>query len=74
MPKLITIVPTIILGIILIAGLLNAIAPKLMWKTFESWKAKSEPPNIFFISRRIVGIVVVIIVFAIFLLPYLMNR
>ncbi|MDV3425762.1 MAG: hypothetical protein LIR50_00560 [Bacillota bacterium] len=72
--KGITIIPMIILGIIFLHGLLNAINPKFMWRIFESWKATKEPTNIFFISRRIIGIAEMVIVAAIFLFPCLMSK
>jgi hypothetical protein len=74
MPKWITIIPMIILVLIFLQGLLNAINPKLLWKIFESWKATKEPPNSYFLSRRIFGIVSMLIVVAIFLFPYLMSK
>lgn len=74
MPKGITIIPMIFFGIIFIIGLLNVIFPKKMWETFESWKATKEPTNAFFMSRRIAGIVMIVIVLAMFLFPYIMSR
>jgi hypothetical protein len=74
MPKGILIIPMIILGFIFFNGLLNAANPKLMWKIFDSWKATKEPTNTFFISRRVTGIVTMILVVAIFLFPYIMSR
>lgn len=74
MSKWITIIPIIILGFIFINGLLNAINPKMMWKTFESWKATKEPTNTFFMVRRITGIIAMLIVIGIFLFPYLMSK
>lgn len=69
MPKWVTIIPTIILGFIFLYGLLNAIIPKIMWRTFESWKATKEPTTAYFISRRISGIIAILIVVGIFLFP-----
>ncbi|MBZ9686674.1 hypothetical protein G9F72_010085 [Clostridium estertheticum] len=74
MPKVITIIPTIFLGFIFFYGLLNAIIPKMLWKTFESWKATKEPTNTYFMSRRIAGIITMLIVSGIFLFPYLMSK
>ncbi len=74
MSKGVLIFPLIIIGFIFIIGLLNAINPKLLWKTFESWKATKEPTDAYFISRRIVGIIIMIIVFAMFLFPYIMSK
>ena len=74
MPKGITIIPMIILGIIFLQGLLNAIIPKFLWRIFESWKATKEPTNSYFLLRRILGIVSMLIVVAIFLFPYFMSK
>jgi hypothetical protein len=74
MPKGIIIFPMIILGIIFLNGFLNVIIPKVMWKTFESWKAAKEPTNAFFMVRRIIGIVQMIIVIGMFLFPYYMSK
>ncbi|AEY65586.1 DUF6199 family natural product biosynthesis protein [Clostridium sp. BNL1100] len=48
MPKGVMIFPFIIIGLIFTIGLLNVICPKLLWKTFESWKATKEPSNAYF--------------------------
>ncbi len=74
MPKGITIIPIIILSLIFLQGLLNAINPKFIWRTFESWKATKEPTKAFFLSRRISGVVSMIIVVGLFLFPYLMSK
>lgn len=49
--------------------LVQAVAPRWCWKTFESWKAKSEPTNTYFLIRRIAGIVGALIVCALVSLP-----
>jgi hypothetical protein len=64
----------LILGFIFINGLLNAINPKLMWRTFEGWKAMNEPSTTYFIVRRIGGIVAMIFVLAAILIPFIMSR
>lgn len=74
MPKGITIIPMIILGLIFLQGLLNAICPKLLWKIFESWKATKQPTNRYFLSQRILGIIAMLIVIGIFLFPYFMSK
>ena len=74
MPKGVTIIPMIILGVIFLHGLLNAIIPKFLWRIFESWKATKEPTNSYFLLRRILGIVSMLIVVAIFLFPYFMSK
>jgi hypothetical protein len=47
MPQGITIIVNIFLGLIFVMGLLNAINPRMMWKTFDSWKATKEPTATF---------------------------
>lgn len=74
MPKGVTLVPMIILGVIFLQGLLNAINPKLMWRIFEGWKATKEPTCTFFIVRRVIGITAVIAVVAVYVFPYLMSK
>lgn len=74
MPKGVTIIPMIILGLIFLQGLLNAISPKFLWKIFESWKATKKPINSYFLSRRIFGIVSMLIVVAIFIFSYFMSK
>lgn len=70
-------IPTIAIialyAFIFVSGLVNALYPKLMWGIFESWKAVKEPPKEFFIVRRISGIVVMILITAIALFPYIMR-
>ena len=73
MPKWIPIIPMIILGLIFLQGLLNAIKPTFLWEIFESWKATKEPTSSYFLSRRIFGIVSMLIVVAIILFPYFMS-
>ncbi len=46
MPKGVTIIPMIILGLIFLQGLLNAISPKFLWKIFESWKATKNQSTV----------------------------
>ena len=58
--------------IIFVIGLINAIAPKWYWKTFESWKATKEPTKGYFITKRISGIIIMIISAVIALSPTLM--
>ncbi len=74
MPQGVMIFPLIIIGLIFTIALLNIICPKLVWKTFESWKATKEPSNAYFISRRIAGIVIIVILVAMCLFPYLMSK
>lgn len=73
MPKGVMVYQLTIIGLIFTIALLNVICPKLMWKTFESWKATKEPSNAYFISRRIIGIIIITVLLAISLLPYIMG-
>ncbi len=73
MPKGVMVYQLTIIGLIFTITLLNVICPKLMWKTFESWKATKEPSNAYFISRRIIGIIIITVLLAISLLPYIMG-
>ncbi|MBR3762835.1 MAG: hypothetical protein IKK59_08885 [Lachnospiraceae bacterium] len=59
----------IIYAIIFGVCLINIIAPKWCWSTFESWKAHKEPSKMFFVVRRIEGIIGLIIITAIALAP-----
>ena len=74
MPKGMHIFSTIIYVfyiIIFASGLVNAIAPKWFWKTFESWKATKEPTKTYFITKRISGIIIMIVIVVIALAPTL---
>ncbi len=73
MPKGVMVYQLTIIGLIFTIALLNVICPKLMWKTFESWKATKEPSNAYFISRRIIGIIIITVLLAMSLLPYIMG-
>lgn len=57
--------------IIFAIGLVEAIAPKWFWKTFESWKAAKEPTKAYFITKRISGIIIMIVIAVIALAPTL---
>ena len=57
--------------IVFLIGLVNAIAPKWCWKTFESWKATKEPSKIYFLVQRISGVIVMIVIAVIALVPTL---
>jgi uncharacterized SAM-binding protein YcdF (DUF218 family) len=77
MPPIVTTITKIIiivLGLIFIYGLLTAIIPRFMWDTFEGWKATKEPTKAFFISRRITGVVIMVIVVSIFIFPRIMSN
>ena len=43
MPTPILIIVYIFLAVLFAVGLINVVAPRWCWKTFESWKAVSEP-------------------------------
>lgn len=73
MPKGVMVYQLTIIGLFFTIALLNVICPKLMWKTFESWKATKEPSNAYFISRRIIGVIMITVLLAISLLPYIMG-
>lgn len=77
MQKEISFIPIIIILIyvlVFIQGLLNAINPRFLWNIFESWKALKEPSKGYFLTRRIVGIVSMLIVIALILFPYIMSK
>ena len=57
--------------IVFLLGLVNAIAPKWCWKTFESWKATKEPTKAYFLRKRIFGIIIIIVIAVIALAPTL---
>ena len=57
--------------IIFAIGLVEAIAPKWFWKTFESWKATKEPTKAYFITKRISGIIIMLVIAVIALAPTL---
>ena len=74
MPKgmsIFSIVVCIFYIVIFTIGLVNAIAPKWFWKTFESWKATKEPTKAYFITKRISGIIIMIVIAVIALTPTL---
>ena len=38
--RVLSILPSIFIGLVFISGLINAINTRLFWEKFESWKAK----------------------------------
>ncbi len=48
--------------IVFAIGLVYAIAPRWMWKTFESWRAVREPSDAYFTARRIIGVIIMIVI------------
>ncbi len=76
MPTPILIIVYIFLAVLFVVGLANAVVPRWVWKTFESWKAVSEPSKAYFITQRIIGIVqmlVVVLMIAIPTIIYLLH-
>lgn len=74
MPQGIEVTIIIFLGFIFLIGLLSALFPQKLWKVLEGWKATKEPSAAYFFMQRIAGIVVMIIVIALFLFPNIMSR
>jgi len=73
-PAGVTILSVVVSGfftVIFVLCLVNAVAPKWCWRTFESWKANKEPTEAYFLSRRISSIIFMIIIAAIALAPSL---
>ena len=74
MPKGMSVFSTVVCifyMIIFAIGLVNAIVPKWFWKTFESWKATKEPTKAYFITKRISGIIIMLVIAVIALAPTL---
>ena len=69
MPTPLLIIVYIFLAILFAVGLTNAVAPRWCWKTFENWKAVSEPTKAYFITRRIIGILQMLAVVLIIAIP-----
>lgn len=66
----VTIFVMLLYGTIFISGLLNAINPRLIWEKFESHNATKEPTRLYFLGRRVSGIVAMLIITALVLVPY----
>jgi len=62
---------SVFLIVLFVGCLVNAIAPKWCWRTFESWKATKEPSKTYFLVQRISAIVGMIVIAAIALMPIL---
>jgi hypothetical protein len=74
-PTSVFILPYVIFGIFFITGLLNLINPRLIWNITEGWKATKEPPKSFFVLRRIIGLIVMLIpVLYFFVMFYLAHK
>ena len=73
--KIISLITYIILGLFFVIGLINLINPKFMWKLLESWKATKEPSKLYFIMRRIGGLIFVAIpVVYLYFINYMANQ
>ena len=73
--KVISLITYIILGLFFVIGLINLINPKFMWKLLESWKATKEPSKLYFIMRRIGGLVFVTIPLVyLYFINYMTNK
>jgi ABC-type phosphate transport system permease subunit len=73
-PTIAVVIPYIIFGIFFITGLINFINPRLMWNMTESWKATKEPPKSFFIFRRIIGLIVMLIPIVFFCVMFYLSH
>lgn len=57
-------------------SIMNLFAPRWVWEKFESWRAIKEPSDTYFLGRRIMGAVFLVIAIFIFGMPtfrYLME-
>ncbi len=72
MPTLLTIPIMFFFIIVFVLLLINAISPRFMWKTFQSWKATSEPSDAYFMWRRIACIIGLVIISILMLGPTIM--
>lgn len=57
---------------IFVVCLINIINPRYLWETFESWKAKSEPMDAYFKTRRIGSIIALLLITLIMIGPTIM--
>lgn len=71
MPIAVTIIIFAFYIFIFAVCLLQALFPKWLWKTFESWKATKEPSKEYFFMARVSGIIGMVIITAIALGPTL---
>ena len=61
-------------AVVFLCALANAAAPRWCWKTFESWKATKEPSKVYFLTKRIAGILIMVVIAAAALLPTIMAH
>ncbi len=55
----------VILALWTALALANAIAPRWIWRVTESWRAVREPSRTYFIIRRIVGVIMLLVAMAV---------
>ena len=63
----------LIYTIIFVCCLLQALFPKWCWKNLESWKATKEPSKTYFLTKRVIGIIGMVLIAAIALAPTLIS-
>ena len=76
MPKGMSVFSTVVCifyMIIFAIGLVNAIVPKWFWKTFESWKATKQPTKAYFATKRVSGIITMIVIAVIAFAPAILG-
>ena len=73
--KIISLITYIFLGLFFVIGLINLINPKFMWKLLEGWKVTKEPSKLYFIMRRIGGLIFMAIpVVYLYFINYVANQ
>ena len=72
--NVITIVIFAFLSFLFVSCLLEALFPKWCWKTFASWKAAEEPSKVYFLRKRVSGVIGMIVAAAIALAPTLIAH
>jgi len=72
--RVISILPSIIIGLIFISGLINAINPRFFLGKVESWKAKKEPSKTYFMVIRISGVIAMIVSAIMLFFPQFMVK
>jgi len=63
LPKYILIILAVVYITFFVVGLMNVLFPKFFWEKTEGWKATKEPSKLFFLMRRVQGIIALIILF-----------
>ncbi len=59
--------------LIALISIANIVCPKWLWEKFESHNAKKEPTKEFFVLRRIMGVVGLVVVSFFVGFPYFMS-